>query len=340
MARCPPNRLTRASPRIPCSTRSTSAGFAGDGRLLALNSYENRVYQVWLDDPKTRGTRSSPSSTGPGAGATRRSSRSTRSPRSSPQREIPVVAPLAAGGNARCTSSAASCSPSIRAARPAHAGAGGPATRSNGWDASSAASTRSALRAPSPSGPRSIIETFGARAARLAARAAASFRPDLLDALDERGATWRSLASAALLRARAAMCATLRLHGDCHASNVLWTDDGPHFVDFDDCRTRAGGPGPVDAALGRPRADDARSSATCSRGYARLPRLRSARAAPARGAAHPAPRSTTAALARAALGRSRIPRRVSLVQHPALLAGPDPGAEGADCADGQAPLQV
>ena len=28
----------------------------------------------------------------------------------------------------------------------------------------------------------------------------------------------------------------LRLHGDCHPSNVLWTDAGPHFVDFDDSR--------------------------------------------------------------------------------------------------------
>jgi len=28
---------------------------------------------------------------------------------------------------------------------------------------------------------------------------------------------------------------SLRLHGDCHRSNVLWTDDGPHFVDLDDC---------------------------------------------------------------------------------------------------------
>ena len=27
----------------------------------------------------------------------------------------------------------------------------------------------------------------------------------------------------------------IRLHGDCHRSNVLWTDDGPHFVDLDDC---------------------------------------------------------------------------------------------------------
>jgi Ser/Thr protein kinase RdoA (MazF antagonist) len=32
----------------------------------------------------------------------------------------------------------------------------------------------------------------------------------------------------------------LRLHGDCHVGNVLWTDDGPHFVDFDDSRS---GPG-------------------------------------------------------------------------------------------------
>ncbi len=30
----------------------------------------------------------------------------------------------------------------------------------------------------------------------------------------------------------------LRLHGDCHLGNVLWTEPaGPHFVDFDDSRT-------------------------------------------------------------------------------------------------------
>ncbi len=28
----------------------------------------------------------------------------------------------------------------------------------------------------------------------------------------------------------------LRLHGDCHAGNILWTDAGPHFVDLDDAR--------------------------------------------------------------------------------------------------------
>jgi Ser/Thr protein kinase RdoA (MazF antagonist) len=28
----------------------------------------------------------------------------------------------------------------------------------------------------------------------------------------------------------------IRLHGDCHAGNILWTHEGPHFVDLDDAR--------------------------------------------------------------------------------------------------------
>src|SRR5260221_115788 len=41
---------------------------------------------------------------------------------------------------------------------------------------------------------------------------------------------------------RAGSVASIRVHGDCHASNVLWTpasgnaSGGPHFVDFDDAR--------------------------------------------------------------------------------------------------------
>ena len=34
---------------------------------------------------------------------------------------------------------------------------------------------------------------------------------------------------------RAGKVRELRLHGDCHPGNVLWTDGGPHFVDLDDC---------------------------------------------------------------------------------------------------------
>ncbi|MGB2001854.1 MAG: serine/threonine protein kinase [Porticoccaceae bacterium] len=29
---------------------------------------------------------------------------------------------------------------------------------------------------------------------------------------------------------------SIRVHGDCHSGNILWRDDNPHFVDFDDAR--------------------------------------------------------------------------------------------------------
>jgi Ser/Thr protein kinase RdoA (MazF antagonist) len=62
--------------------------------------------------------------------------------------------------------------------------------------------------------------------------------------------------------ARAGDVRTLRLHGDCHAGNILWTDDGPHFVDFDDART---GPAIQDLwmLLSGDRRDGARSCAKC-----------------------------------------------------------------------------
>lgn len=31
--------------------------------------------------------------------------------------------------------------------------------------------------------------------------------------------------------------ASIRLHGDCHAGNILWREGRPHFVDFDDARS-------------------------------------------------------------------------------------------------------
>jgi len=53
---------------------------------------------------------------------------------------------------------------------------------------------------------------------------------------------WTSASALALDAARrcfdqAGNVKRIRLHGDCHGGNVLWTDDGPHFVDFDDSRT-------------------------------------------------------------------------------------------------------
>jgi Ser/Thr protein kinase RdoA (MazF antagonist) len=51
-----------------------------------------------------------------------------------------------------------------------------------------------------------------------------------------RGVLTHALESVQRNFARAGEIKTLRLHGDCHVGNVLWTDDGPHFVDFDDSR--------------------------------------------------------------------------------------------------------
>jgi Ser/Thr protein kinase RdoA (MazF antagonist) len=36
---------------------------------------------------------------------------------------------------------------------------------------------------------------------------------------------------------RAGGVRAIRLHGDCHPGNILWTHEGPHFVDLDDART-------------------------------------------------------------------------------------------------------
>lgn len=36
--------------------------------------------------------------------------------------------------------------------------------------------------------------------------------------------------------ARAGKVRYIRLHGDCHPGNILWRDDTPHIVDFDDAR--------------------------------------------------------------------------------------------------------
>ena len=49
-----------------------------------------------------------------------------------------------------------------------------------------------------------------------------SITDDLLTAIEQRFAEVSPIAE-------------IRIHGDCHRGNVLWTDDGPHFVDLDDC---------------------------------------------------------------------------------------------------------
>lgn len=65
---------------------------------------------------------------------------------------------------------------------------------------------------------------------------------------------------------RAGDQALLRLHGDCHGGNVLWTEAGPHFVDFDDSRM---GPAIQDLwmLLSGERSDQSRQMADLLAGY-------------------------------------------------------------------------
>jgi Ser/Thr protein kinase RdoA (MazF antagonist) len=52
----------------------------------------------------------------------------------------------------------------------------------------------------------------------------ASLSSDLIEAIEQRLHSFGELM-------------TLRIHGDCHPGNVLWKEDKPHFVDFDDTMT-------------------------------------------------------------------------------------------------------
>ncbi|TMH94354.1 MAG: serine/threonine protein kinase, partial [Betaproteobacteria bacterium] len=57
---------------------------------------------------------------------------------------------------------------------------------------------------------------------------------DLLNAW--KAVTEQALAAVARCYERAGEVRSIRLHGDCHAGNILWTESGPHFVDLDDAR--------------------------------------------------------------------------------------------------------
>jgi len=81
-----------------------------------------------------------------------------------------------------------------------------------------------------------------------------------------RGVARQALDGVARCFERAGEVGQLRLHGDCHAGNVLWTDDGPHFVDFDDSRM---GPAVQDLwmMLSGERAEQTRQLADLMAGY-------------------------------------------------------------------------
>jgi Ser/Thr protein kinase RdoA (MazF antagonist) len=199
-----------------------ACGLRPDGRLLSLNSYENRVYQVWLEDESVIVAKFYR----PGRWSDVQIDEEHAFARELAGREIPVVAP----------------------------------THSYRWEEFRiAVYPRRGGRTPELEDPR-VLEWIGRFIGRIHAvgsvrkfqhrealtpqsfghgpRAfllASHFVPaDLLDA-------WKAVTAQALQQvdacyARAKGVRIIRLHGDCHIGNILWTDAGPHFVDLDDAR--------------------------------------------------------------------------------------------------------
>jgi len=240
-----------------------SVGFAGDGRLLALNSYENRVYQAWLEAPVEPQAASVVAKFyRPGRWTGGQILEEHAFTNELAEREIPVVAPLALAGGKTLHEFGG-----FRFAVYPRRGGRTPELEDRDtleWMGRfigrihAVGATR-----PFTERPTLDIESFGfePRAWLLAH----DFIPaDLLDAW--KSAVDLALAGVAHCFGRAGDVHGLRLHGDCHAGNVLWTDDGPHFVDFDDCRT---GPALQDLwmLLSGDRADMTRQLADVLAGY-------------------------------------------------------------------------
>ncbi len=220
-----------------------AVGLRGDGRVLQLNSYENRVFQVFLED----GSAVVPKFYRPGRWSDAQILEEHAFAIELAEAEIPVVAPLvlepAAGGVAEAQVSTA---PATLAT-----------TQIDGQMWRFSVSPRRAGHGPDLDSPHTLswigrfigrLHAIGAtqpfaHRRRLDVATLGQASVDWLaahDTLPQDVATrWHETANAALAQVREAFAACdgtaeIRLHGDCHLGNVLWTPQGPHFVDLDD----------------------------------------------------------------------------------------------------------
>ncbi|WP_151445632.1 serine/threonine protein kinase [Lacisediminimonas profundi] len=205
-----------------------SVGFAADGRLLALNSYENRVYQVGMEE----GPPVVVKFYRPQRWSDEQIAEEHAFVAELDEAEVPVVAAIVRDGVS--LHHHAGYRFSVFPRRGGRAPELGD-SRTREWlgrfigRLHAIGATRPFLVRPALD-----IASFG-EAPREYLLRHDFLPPDILPA-------WESVTTQALdlVRAsyeRAGKVPLIRLHGDCHVGNVLWTDAGPHFVDFDDSRT-------------------------------------------------------------------------------------------------------
>lgn len=208
-----------------------SVGLRPDGRMLALNSYENRVYQLGIEDGPMQVVKFYR----PGRWNDDAILEEHRYTAELAEREIPVAAPICIAGLSlhQHQGMRFALFPRLSGRAPELSD---PATLE--WLGRFIARIHAvgAIR-PFKARPALDIASFGEEP-RQWLLAHDFIPPDLLPA-------WTSTIDQALdgiRRAydRAGRVRTLRLHGDCHMGNVLWSQHeggGPQFVDFDDART-------------------------------------------------------------------------------------------------------
>jgi Ser/Thr protein kinase RdoA (MazF antagonist) len=210
-----------------------AAGHRCDGRVLALNSYENRVYQIGIEDAE------------PVVAKFYRPARWTDAAIHEEHafslelaaQEIPVVAPLTREGAAGARESLFVHDGFRYAIFPRRGGR---------WPELGTATDREWVG-------RFLGRIHGVgRAGRFAYRAQLSVadlgrnaRDFVLDGdwmPDYLATKYEDLTDSLLEEVEAQAdgwggARLGRILGDCHRGNILWTDLGPHFVDLDDCLT-------------------------------------------------------------------------------------------------------
>lgn len=202
-----------------------SRGYRCDGRLFALNSFENRVYQAWLDDGSSLVAKFYRPQRWSDAAILEEHAFALELT----EREIPVVAPLVIEGATLCEHGGYRFA--LYPRRPGRTPElEDPETLR--WLGRFVARIHAVGALEPFEQRRSLdIESFGRHPARFVLQS--GFVPE-----DVRAA-YESVVADVLKRVasaydRAGNVRTIRVHGDCHSGNILWTDDGPHFVDLDD----------------------------------------------------------------------------------------------------------
>ncbi|WP_426661440.1 serine/threonine protein kinase [Rhodanobacter aciditrophus] len=202
-------------------------GLWPDGRLLALNSYENRVWQVGIEDAAPVIAKFYR----PGRWSDAAILEEHAFARELADDEVPVVAPLVFGGRSLLWHGG------FRYALAPRHGGRAPALESREqleWLGRLLARLH-AVGSRCPFVQRGTIDRATLIAQPMQAVLASPLLPAHLQAA-YRGAAQRLDTAVATRFDAVGSVRTLRLHGDCHPGNILWTDAGPHFVDLDDAR--------------------------------------------------------------------------------------------------------